>query len=130
MEVMVALTLMAVVLVPAIAALRTSIVGSEVNRDATQIRHQLTSRLERVLAESFVELEAAALAAGGPGTPSSYSDAPGDPGRLLVYLSLYDADNQDSDGDVFTGADAGIIWIRVESEGSVHSLETVTARGL
>ena len=105
-------------------------VGSEVNRDVTDVRHRLTSRLESVLTESFVELEAAALAAGSPGTPSSYSDAAGDPGRLLVYLSLYDADNLDGDGDVFTGTDAGIVWIRVESEGSVHSLETVTARGL
>ncbi len=127
---MVALTLLAIALVPAIAALRTSMVGSEVNRDVTDVRHRLTSRLENVLTESFVELEAAALAAGSPGTPSSYSDAAGDPGRLLVYLSLYDADNLDGDGDAFTGTDAGIVWIRVESEGSVHSLETVTARGL
>ena len=105
-------------------------VGSEVNSDVTQVRHRLTSRLESVLTESFVELEAAALAVGGPATPSSYSDPPGDPGRILVYLSQYDADDQDSDGDPFTGTDARIIWIRVESEGSVHSLETVTARGL
>ena len=48
---------------------------------------------------------------------------------MLVYLSLYDGDNADADDDPFTGTDADLLWIRVEIDGSVLSLQTVRARG-
>ena len=128
-EVLVAITLLAILLVPAISALRTSVVGAEVNSDVTQIHYRLTSRMEQTLAEPFESLEAAAIAAGDPTTATSYSDAPGEPGRLLVFLSPWDADNLDGDDNGFTGTDDGLIWIRVTSEGTVHALETITAQG-
>ena len=61
--------------------------------------------------------------------PTSYSELAGSPGRLLVYLSNYDGDNADADGDPFTGTEPDLLWIRVEIEDSVHALETVRARG-
>ena len=48
---------------------------------------------------------------------------------MLVYLSLYDGDNLDGDNNPLTGADPDLIWIRVEIEDSVQSLQTVRANG-
>ena len=129
-EVLVAVPLITIVIVPALLALRTSVVGSAVNSDVTNVQYRLTSGLERVLAEPFDSLETAAVAAGGPSNASELSEPAGDPGRLLVFVAFYDGDDADGDGDGFTGADADVLWIRVESEGTVHALETITARGL
>lgn len=129
-EVLVAVSLIAIVIVPALLALRTSVVGSAVNSDVTNVQYRLTSGLERVLAEPFATLETAALGAGGPSNPSELSEPTGVPGRLLVFVAFYDGDDADGDGDGFTGADADLLWIRIESEGTVHALETIRARGL
>ena len=128
-EVLVTMVLLAVVLVPAISALQTGVVGADVHADIASGHFRLTSRLEELLAEPFADLSDAAIAAGSPTTPSSYSDPAGPPGRLLVYLSLYDGDNADADDNPFTGTDADLLWIRVDVEDTVHTLETVTARG-
>jgi len=128
-EVLVTVVLLSVLLIPAISALQTGIVGAEVHADLAANHYRLTSRLEELLAEPFADLSNAAIAAGSPTTPSSYSDPAGPPGRLLVYLSLYDGDNADADNSPFTGADPDLLWIRVDIEDSVHTLETVTARG-
>ena len=127
-EVLVSIVLLAILLVPAISALQTGIVGTNVHSDVATSHYRLTSRLEELLAESFGDLSDAALAAGGPTVPSSYSE-PAAPGRLLVYLSLYDGDNADADDDPFTGTEPDLLWIRVEIEDSVHALETVRAGG-
>lgn len=128
-EVLVAMTLLTILLVPAMRALQTSVTGAEVHSDLAADHFRLTSRMEELLAEPFGDLEAAAAAAGGPGIATSYSEAAGPPGRLLVYLSLYDGDNADADDDPFTGADAGLLWIQVEAENTVHNLQTVRAQG-
>jgi len=85
--------------------------------------------MEELLAEPFSALEAAAVAAGAPTVETSYSEPAGPPGRLIVYLSLYDGDNADADDDPFTGTDPGLLWIRVEAEDTVHELQTVRAQG-
>jgi prepilin-type N-terminal cleavage/methylation domain-containing protein len=128
-EVLVTMVLLGIVLVPAIRALQTGVTGANVHSDLASNQFLLTSRMEEVLAEPFGDLESAAIAAGGPLTASSYSDAAGPPGRLLVYLAAYDGDNADADDDPFTGADPDLMWIRVEVEGTVHTLQTITARG-
>ena len=128
-EVLVAMVLLAILLIPAINALQTGIIGAEVHGDVAASHYRLTSRLEELLVEPFADLSDAALAAGSPTTPSSYSDPAGPPGRLLVYLALYDGDNADADSDPFTGTDSDLLWIRVDIEDSVYTLETVTARG-
>jgi hypothetical protein len=123
------MVLLGVAVVPAIQALRAGIIGVNVHADLASGYFRLTSRVEELLAERFDDLEAAATAAGGPTVPSSYSDAPGTPDRLLVYLSAYDGDNADADDDAFTGGDQDLLWIRVEAEETVQALQTVTARG-
>ena len=128
-EVLVTIVLLAIVLVPAMNALHTGIVGAEVHGNVADSHYRLTSRLEELLVEPFADLSDAATAAGGPASATTYSDAAGPADRLLVYLSFYDGDNADSDNDTFTGTEPDLLWIRVEIEGSVFALETVKARG-
>ena len=128
-EVLVAVVLLGLLLIPTINALQTAIVGTAVHDDLANSHYRLRSRVEDLLGEPFADLESAAIAAGGSGNPSSYSDASGPPARLLVYLSAYDGDNADADNDPFTGTDAGLIWIRVAIEDSVYELQTVVAQG-
>ena len=128
-EVLVTIVLLTIVLVPAMNALYTGVVGTEVHSNVATSHYRLTSRLEELLTEPFNDLSDAAVAAGGPASPTTYSDAAGPADRLLVYLSLYDGDNADADDDTFTGTDADLLWIRVEIEGSALAVETVKARG-
>ena len=128
-EVLVTIVLLGILLVPAIDAVQTAIVGNAVHNEVATSHYRLQSRIEELLAEPFSNLEASATAAGGPGNPSSYSESAGLPGRLLVYLSAFDGDNADADSDPFTGTDDGLIWIRVAIDGSVYELQTVAARG-
>lgn len=128
-EVLITMVLLTVLLVPAMQALRTSVTGAEVHADLAAQQFRLTSRIEELLAEPFANLESAASAAGGPGNPTTYSEAAGTPGRLVVYLSAYDGDNADADNDPFTGGDDGLLWVRVAVENSVLDLQTVRAQG-
>ena len=128
-EVLVAVMLLLIILVPAMEAIRTSVTGAEVHNELASSQFRLTSRMEELLAEPFGDLEAAAIATGSATVESSYSEAAGPPGRLIVYLSPYDGDNADADDDPFTGSDPGLLWIEVEAEGTVHSLRTVRAQG-
>jgi prepilin-type N-terminal cleavage/methylation domain-containing protein len=128
-EVLVSVVLLAILLVPAMHALRTGVVGAEVHSDVAASNARITSRIEDLLSEPFTDLTDAAIAAGAPTVASAYSEAPGTPGRLLVYLSAYDGDNADADNDPFTGTDTDLLWIRVDIEDSVFTLETIRADG-
>ncbi len=128
-EVLISMVLLTILLVPAMQALRTSVTGAQVHADLASDHYRLVSRMEELLAEPFGDLEAAAIAAGAPTVATSYSETAGPPGRLVVYLSLYDGDNADADDDAFTGVDEGLLWIRVEAEYTIHDLQTVRARG-
>ena len=128
-EVLVAMVLLAIVIVPAVRALHTGIIGTDVHEDVASNQLRLSTRLEQLLVEQYPDLAAAATLAGNSTTPTSYSDPAGPPGRLLVFLAFYDGDNADADNDPFTGGDADLLWIRVEVEDSVHALQTLTARG-
>ena len=140
-EVLVATVLLAIMLVPALQALGTGVLGSEVHASMVEERYAVLSRMEEVLAEPHSMLTAAAGAAGSYKNPTSYSDAGGTPSRRVVYVGLYDADDADGDGNVYTVPDpnldgdfnpytgyTGLLWVRVELEGSVIGLETLTAR--
>ena len=139
-EVLIAALLLAIVLVPAIEALYTGVLGSDVNVETNASHYGALSRTEEVLATSYPQLLAAAGAAGNYKTPSSYSDPTGAPDRLVVYIGRYDADDADKDGNPFTVPDpdadgdgdpftgyAGLLWIRTEVEGSLTAFETLTA---
>jgi prepilin-type N-terminal cleavage/methylation domain-containing protein len=139
-EVMIAVALLAVALVPAIEALHAGMLGADIQQTVSTSHYAALTRMEEVLAEPYGTLTNAAAAAGNESTPSSYSDAGGAPDRRLVFVALYDADNSDGDGNVFTVPDpnldgdnnpftgyTGLLWVRVEIEGSVTSLESLTA---
>lgn len=124
-EILVALAVLAVLLVPAVTALNDGLAGTAVQNSIDRDHYRLLSRMESVLAEGYADLEAAVA---GTTVPTTYSDDAGTPERLLVYIAGYDADDADGDGDPFTGADDGILWIRAEIEGSSRSLDSLAVR--
>ncbi len=139
-EVMVATAIIAIALVPAIEALHTGVLGTEVFASSTTDQYAALGKMEVVLAEPHSTLTLAAADAGDALTPSSYSDASATPIRSLVFLGLYDADNKDGDNDPFTVPDpdldgdgnpftnyTGLIWVRVEIEGSVTFVDSLSA---
>jgi len=83
--------------------------------------------LETVANEDYAILDTQALAAGGPAAPSSYSDSATITNRRLVFLSRYDIDNADGDNDGLTGVDPGLLWIRLQTEGTSIDLQTLVA---
>jgi len=124
-EVLIAAALIAVSLVPMMNAVRTATISTGAHEDAAVQNLHLIATLEDVLAEPFSSLEAAATAAGSESTLTSYSDLAGSTNRRLVFLSLYDGDDADTDNDPFTGTDQGLMWVRVEIEGTVQAIETL-----
>lgn len=127
-ETLLAIVVLALALVPAMESLQQAFSGSAVHSTAVQWHNQLATRLEEVRAESFVMLEEAAETAGNETTPSSYSDIAGGVDRLLVFISRYDGDNADSDGDPFTGTDDGLLWVRVAIENTPYAMTTLVAQ--
>ena len=119
--------LIAVALVPAMNALRVGVSAAGVHEQETLRAFELAGRMEQVLSQSYVDLEAAAVVAGGATTPTSYSDLAGTQDRLLVYIAAYDVDDIDADGDPFTGVDPGMLWVRVAVENTPHVLTTLTS---
>ena len=140
-EVMVAAALIAIALLPAMDAIYTGMRGGEVYASASAEHYATLAKIEEVLAEPQSLLITAAAAAGDEKTPSGfYSDSAGTAIRRLVFIARYDADNADGDGDVFTVPDpnidgdndpytgfTGLLWVRVEVEGSLTSLESLAA---
>ncbi len=124
-EVLIAAALIAVSLVPMMDAVRTASVSAGVHEGAAVQNLHLIATLEDVLAEPFSSLEAAATAAGSESALTSYSDSAGSSNRRLVFLSLYDGDNADTDDDPFTGTDQGLMWVRVEIEDTAQTIETL-----
>lgn len=131
LEVLIATLLIVITLVPALEAMAPGVTGAALHEDRVEDHHLVYGRLEELLAAPFADLDAAATAAGGPGTPSSYSDtltqADGRPVTRNVYLSRYDADNADGDNDPFTGTEPDLLWLRVEIAGSRQAIETLRA---
>jgi len=128
-EVLIATALIAVTLLPAIDALKPATQGMSIHEVHTVRHYALTALLEEVLARPFSELDAEAVAIGDPAVASAnYSDPGGQANRRLVYLSRYDADNADSNNDFFdAGMDEGLLWVRVEIEGTSQAIESLTS---
>lgn len=125
-EVLVAMVLIAIALVPATEALQVAMLGSG-QHETTAVQHyRAYGRMEELMTEGFTTLYDESIALGSPTTPSSYSDAPGTPNRRLVFLSPYDVDNADGNDEPFmTGTDPGIVWLRVEIENSAIAFESL-----
>ncbi len=136
-EVLVALFILSIAAVPAMEALQSGIQGASIHKQTTQQHYALLAKMENVLADSYVNLLSAAQAAGNPTTATSYSDPGGQSDRVIVYLSLYDADanpftltDPDNDGDanIYTGDTSYLLWIKVELENSHHAFESLRKR--
>ena len=125
-EALIALAIFAVALVPAMQALTGGVSAASGGAGVADPWLSAQGKMEEVLARPFAELDNAATAAGGAGNPSSYSEAAGTPGRRIVYLSRYDGDNADGDGNPFTGTDAGLLWVKVAIETTPVAIETLT----
>ena len=127
-EVLIAMTLIAVTLLPAMEALQPATQGMSIHEVQVVRHYTLTAKLEEVLAKPFGELDTEAEAISDPNVASTvYSDAPGSDDRRLVYLSRYDADNADGNGNVFDGTDKGLLWVKVEVEGTDQFIEGLTS---
>ena len=127
-EVLIATALIAISLVPMTNAMRDAIGASAAHEDTAIQQLHMLAKMEDVLAQAFSSLETAATEAGSASVPTRYSDLVGSENRRLVYLSLYDGDNADSDDDPFTGVDAGLLWIRTEIEGTLMSVESLVSQ--
>ena len=130
-EVLIAVVLIVVTLVPAMDALLPGVAGSGIHESLAEDHYQLTGRLEQVLVEPYGQLNSAAVAAGSPTTPTTYSDLFTYPnGRQIsrnVFIARYDADNADADDDPFTGTDDGLLWVRIAIAGTGSSIESLVS---
>ncbi len=136
LEVLVAMVILAIAIVPAMQSIHTGILASGIQESLTQQHYALTKRMEELRTESYAQLLTAAKTAGNETTASSYSEPPG-PERLLVFLALYDADvdpftiidpNNDADNDVYTGDTSDLLWVRVQLENTGLFVETLIDR--
>ena len=126
-EVLVATLLIAVALVPMMEALGPGLQGAQIHRHRAEVNYALTGKLEEVLAQAFDELDTAATAAGDYKIATSYSDlSAAVPHEVFIWR--YDVDDADSDGDVFTGGEDDILWIRVATIDSLIDLQTLVSR--
>jgi hypothetical protein len=127
LEVMISTVLIVITLVPALDALSSGILGSRLHREQVSNQSRLTEKMEQTLATPFAELLTQADAIADPNIliPAPYSDASGTDFRRLVYIAHYDGDNADADNDVFTGTEAGLLWVKVVVEGTPLSVETL-----
>jgi type II secretory pathway pseudopilin PulG len=130
-EVLIAVVLIVIALVPALDALIPGVAGSGIHETIAEDHYQLTGRLEQILVEPYGQLNSAAVAAGSPTTPTTYSDVFTYPnGRQInrdVFIARYDADNADADDDPFTGTDDGLLWVRVAIAGTGIAIESLVS---
>jgi hypothetical protein len=128
-EVLVATALVVMALLPALDALRPGSAAAGAGEEFANDYYQLAAKLEAVLAEPFDDLDAAAVVAGSATTPTSYSDTyTYSDGRQItreVFVSRYDADNADGDGDPFTGIDRDLLWVSVQIPGFSLGIEAL-----
>lgn len=127
LEVLIATLVVSIALVPMMDALLPGLQGSELHRRHAQVHYTLRGKLETVLAEPFDNLEMAATAAGTHTSPSAYSDtAASVPHEVFIWH--YDVDDADLDGNVFTGGEDDLLWVRVAAQNSAEALETLIGR--
>lgn len=136
-EVLVAVFILAVAIVPAMEALQSGIQGAGIHESLTHQHYAVNKRMEELMAEPYGPLLSAAEAATNATTPTSFSDPAAPADRVVVLLSLYDADadpfiiadpNNDSDSDIYTGDTSNLLWIRVEIENTAVAVESLRNR--
>ncbi len=125
-EILVAILLITIALIPTLESLSTAQLGSSIQKSLSTQHFSLNAKLEEVLAEPYSSLTAAAAISASPTVITNYSDANGSVDRRLVYLFGYDGDNADGDDNPFTGVDDGLMWVRVEIEHSAQYVESLS----
>ncbi|MDJ0776559.1 MAG: hypothetical protein QNJ85_01770 [Gammaproteobacteria bacterium] len=126
-EVLVATLLIAVALVPMMEALGPGLQGSRIHSDRAEVNFMLQGKLEQVLAESFDDLDDAAMAAGDFTVATTYSDMAASVPHA-VFIWRWDVDNADADDDSFTGGEDDILWVRVATVNGLAELQTLISR--
>jgi hypothetical protein len=124
--VLIASIVLAVTLAPAMQALYSGLRSGEVHGRQIELQDRAANMMAELLGTPFDQLDAEAQSVGNPTVATAFSDAGGTPDRRLVYLSRFDGDNADADGNSFTGTDDGLLWLRVSIEDTV--IETYTLR--
>ena len=127
LEVLIATVLIAIALVPMMNSLSSGLQGAGLHKEKVAVLHALTGHLEQVLAEDFHDLDAAATDAGAHTIKTSYSDEAATI-PYLVFLWRYDVDDADNDGDVFTGGEEDLLWVKVATADNSQSFETLLSK--
>lgn len=125
-EVLLSVILLAILLVPAMQALNTAILGGSNNLAAKQLA--LRSKMEEVLSKPFGKLYAETYLSGGNTTTSistNFSDTSGVADRRIVVLYRFDATT-----NALSSNDTGLLYVNVyyEAEGSANALNTLVGR--
>ena len=125
-EILLSVTLLAVLLVPALETLRVAIAGRP-TAAAMPGSLSLQSKMEQVLAAPFSRIYAETYAGGNSPTAVStvFSDAAGSPQRRVVVVYRYNAGTK-----ALSNADTGLAYVSVyyEAEGSSRALATLVGR--
>lgn len=122
-EVMVALVLVVMALVPALSALQGSVRGSQVLGAIAARDTSLRGKMEEVMSLPFDTLNAETFLTGGNTTSSvsaALSDAAGAERRIVILYR--------TDGSVLSSADTGLVRVRVAYEAGGTALETLKAK--
>ena len=133
-EVLLSIILLAILLVPAMQALNTAILGS--SNDLATRQLALRSKMEEVLSKPFGKLYAETYRTGGNTTTSvsapvddpfnpGFSDASGSTNRRVVVFYRFDAAT-----NALSSNDTGLLYVNVyyEAEGSTNALNTLVGR--
>lgn len=128
-EILIAITLIAVALVPAINALFPAMIGSANYRSDSEQHYHLAAKLETVLAENYTVLDEEAVGLADRTTPSMlFSDTAGSEQRRLVFLSRYQPGDALVPIASFTTDDVGMLWVSVSLENDDLKLESLVSQ--
>lgn len=125
-EVLLSVMLLAILLVPAMQALNSAILGGSNNLAARQFN--LRNKMEEVLSKPFGKLYAETYLTGGntiTSVSASFSDASGAADRRIVVLYRFDAAT-----NALSSNDTGLLYVSVyyEAEGNANALNTLAGR--
>ena len=132
-EVLIATALIAVVLPAALSAARSAAANSSLANIFSEQHEARMRRLAQLKITPYADLLRAAELSGSPNAASLYSDSAGTPNRVVVRISVFDADsdpfvvpdnNFDGDGNLYSGYQ-GLLWLEVATENTPDSLTTL-----
>ncbi len=127
LEILVATTVLALGLIPAVSALQTASRGTAITQDLDAQFLRMSSTMEEILAQPYSQIFSLHQPLSAGAVSTLWSDSDESDARILVYVEPYDADNLDGDADVLTGTDDGILRVTVVWDGTGHQLQSLVA---